>query len=288
MQQQNNYTVYEIFFEETNQVFYVGVTTSHLMVRLGQHLSIKHRGYETRLKDNLIQFWDNGIKYNIRAVKSNCTKYDALSEERRLIKQYKDNIPFFNINCNPNTIHRKSIPVCKIDRDSLKVIKTYKSLRDTEKDGYAYPNIVKVCEKKVNHAYGFYWSYKKDIENFVPRTKKKSTRPVEVFDEYGKLLHHFNSMTEAAQHFEVSVQTITRYVNERPEWKVYGNSYKKSRKTFKYQQVQIFTVEGDFIEEVDNISEYCRQHNIDISSAYKVLNGRIQFTKGLKFISKQI
>lgn len=281
--EQQNYSVYEIYFEETNEVFYVGVTTTHVLVRLGRHLGMQKQDGNLKLKKALIDYWEKGIKYNIRSVKSNLNKHDALAEERFLIKKYKDNVTFFNVSGNPNTLYKESIEVCKIDMDTLEVIKTYPSLRSTEKDGYSYPNIVQVCERKNCHVYGFYWCYKTDLEKFKPKTKVAYTRPVKVFDKSGTLLHEFNSMTEAANYFDVSIQTISRFIKERDEWKVYGKSYTQDKKATKYKKIQVFNTKGELIETVSNISDYCREHHIDISTAYKIINGKKQSTKGITF-----
>lgn len=281
------YSVYEIYLESNNEVIYVGITTSHLLIRLSQHVCYHKHSTEPCLGVYLIKCFDEGIKYNIRTVFSNLDKASALSQEKKLINKYRNNSVFFNIAGNINKPTKQCFTICQIDMKTLQVIKEFPSIRSTKFEGYTPSNIGRVCKKQSLQSDGYFWCYKKDVDTFVPPIKNIFKRCVEELDDKGNIINSFTSLTEAAIFYNVSVTAVSRWVKglvpSKLNWRYNSDGYnRKIKTTKKYHLIEIYNKNNDLIGTTTNIMEYCADHNLDSSSVYKSLKNN-RLVQGLRF-----
>lgn len=281
------YSVYEIFLEEANEVIYVGITTSHILVRLSHHICYHKYNTEPCLGDCLIKCFDENIRYNIRAVFTNLDKANALNEEKKLINKYRNNLIFFNVAGNINKPSKQCFPICQIDMKTLQVIEEFPSIRSTKFAGYTPSNIGRVCKRKSVQSDGYFWCYKKDINSFTPLLKNIFQRSVEELDTEGNVINSFISMTEAAAFYNVSVVAISRWIKglvpSKSNWRCNSKGYnRKIKTTKKYHLVEVYDVNGILVDTTTNIMEYCAEHNLDSSSVYKSLKNNYS-VQGLVF-----
>lgn len=183
-----NYYVYELVFPNNKK--YIGITKQNPIDRWGGG-----GGYYGQMVYKPIKKygWEN-IKHNI--LFSNLTKEDACQKERELIKEYNTTNILYGYNigeggecgcCISGEKHwtyNKSRPEAtrKKISESLKgryiskknphhtevnqytldgvFIRQWDSLADIKRElGFNHPHIVGCCKGRINHAYGFKWSY---------------------------------------------------------------------------------------------------------------------------------
>ncbi len=270
------YSVYEVFLEATNEVIYVGITTSHILVRLSHHICYHKYNTESGLGDYLVKCFDEKVAYNIRVVSINLDKASALKEEKKLINKYRNNLIFFNIAGNINKPSKQCFSIYQIDMKTLQVIKEFPSIRSTKFEGYTPTNIGRVCRRKSVQSDGYFWCYTKDIDSFTPLVKNIFQRNVEELDAEGNVINSFMSMTEAAAFHNVSVTAVSRWIKglvpSKSNWRCNSEGYhRKIKNTKKYHLVEIYDINGTLVDTTTNIMEYCAEHNIDSSSVYKSL-----------------
>jgi hypothetical protein len=276
MEQEKNYTLYEIFLEDSNEVFYVGITTAHLLQRLGHHMCYTKKDSGQQMRKFLTSCFDKGVKFNIRAVKKGINKRDALDEEKILINKHRNNPVFFNIAGNINKSSKQCYPIYQISMDTLEIVKKYPSIRSTKFDGFTPSNIGRVCRKQAIYADGFYWCFVENYENFVPKELTLFRRSVEELDENGNVIRGFANIKDAALFHNVTSTAVCRWiakgVKSKMNWRYSSKGYaQKVRIPKKYSYVEIYDRNNNLVNTTTNIMEYCADNNIDPSSVYKAL-----------------
>jgi len=77
--------------------------------------------------------------------------------------------------------------------------------------------------------------------------------------------------------------------------KIYGGEFKQIGRNFNWEElktekeekrIMVFEREGEIFE-VDNVMEFCREHNLTKSALYEVVTGKRKHHKKFKFVTKK-
>ena len=100
-------------------------------------------------------------------------------------------------------------PVLQINKETLRVIKEFSSLKSAEKE-FKSKNIANCCRRKSIEACGYYWCYSSDYsDDWVPEENKHRKRVIQMDDSL-TLLNVFDSIREAAKATNTSENSISR------------------------------------------------------------------------------
>ena len=106
-----------------------------------------------------------------------------------------------------NSLYSK---VYKIDRETLKIVKEYKSIVEAGKDGYS-GGVIGCCQRKYKTSSGYYWCYSSDYnDNWTPpECKYERNRKIYCYNN-GKT---YNSIKEASKDLNINHSKISRVCN---------------------------------------------------------------------------
>lgn len=203
----NHYYVYEWFFKDTMNVFYVGKG--------------KERRYKER-KDRNDKFKKYVSKFDCdsRIIKNNLSEHDAFALEVKLIKHYKE---LGQCECNltdggenpPKHFGVDAPNRRKVVQLSLhgNYIKTWEYISQIEKElGFSNAAISGCCQKKYGRKSvgGFLWSYEEDYLNdkHLKLDRKTNSKVVFQFHVDGTLIKKWNSAKEAAESLGIKASGI--------------------------------------------------------------------------------
>ena len=216
--------------------------------------------------------------------------YEGLNEtESRKIEMslIRNNPNSLNSMCNLSKRSAQSKSICKIDVNTLCVIEEFHTMaRVKDKYGFTPIRISDCCNRKQMMAYGFYWCFKEDLETFTPLDKRTSSRKlVKEKDNEGNVINVYCSLTEAAKANNVSIGTISQWINGKTKCKsnwefIYDNNIVKDRtnsnkgKGRKYACLTFTNFNTKEIFTVSNLKEFAQIQNLDVSSIYKSLKNK--------------
>lgn len=116
-------------------------------------------------------------------------------------------------NCqNPNTKYNKSRSVVQIDKNSGKVINTFKSVTDAETyiAGKQQGHIGECCRGKRRTAYGFFWQFKDAVKENSLCIKKDYRKGILQLNKDDIVVGDYNSIKEAAESNNYSASCIQK------------------------------------------------------------------------------
>lgn len=150
------------------------------------------------LEGNFIKAWDSikeaseTLRISHSAI-SNCIYGKTKTSKEFQWRIYKDTSSISKIEVQKRTVYQYDL--------SGNLIKVWKSAGEASEQ---FPNkkaarvaINNVCNKKVRKAYGYYWSYIRKFEY----EEYKSSIAVAAYNDEGKFIMSFNSLSEASKHF---------------------------------------------------------------------------------------
>lgn len=121
-------------------------------------------------------------------------------------------------NCqNPNTKYNKSRSIVQIDKNSGKVINTFKNITDAETyitKGYLVGkqqgHIGECCKGKRRTAYGFFWQFEDAVKENSLCIKKDYRKGILQFNKDDMIVGDYNSIKEAAESNNYSASCIQK------------------------------------------------------------------------------
>lgn len=144
------------------------------------------------------------------------------------------------------------------------------------------------CSKRVNSAYGYFWSYTKKFESI-----KKNLQPVAQYTLTGKFLRYYDSISEAC--FNLGVSTISQAIKEQCScggyyWRYYNGNTEDIQTNpsifFKNKVLPIVMVNCRTKQctEYSSVNECVKSNpNLSASQINRVLKGIIRTHKGYIF-----
>lgn len=105
--------------------------------------------------------------------------------------------------------NKRARPIVQIDQITLQVVNVFKSHNEAARVIKGnHGAISNVCNKRGLSAYGYYWCYQDEFNNFTAPTHNKKRKTVQIDPLTNKIIKTFNSAIDAAKYIEVSGTTI--------------------------------------------------------------------------------
>lgn len=149
---------------------YIGQTTRPVKKRIQEH--IKSTGCP-RLHNAIKKY---GIENFTIEIICACNSIEELDEmEIKYIKELNTLSPN-GYNLTPGGMGAYKVPVLKINKKTLEIVKRYPSMVSVENDGYCYDSVKAVCyNSRGNYSHkGFYWVKESELNNFKPLKNKRA------------------------------------------------------------------------------------------------------------------
>jgi group I intron endonuclease len=120
---------------------------------------------------------------------------------------------------NKKIIESQYKVICQFDKDG-RFIKKHRSLQDAAKSlNVTYTSSITLClKKKIPTALGFTWCYEDEMDNFIPKEKKKredNKVKLKVTCVITNKILIFDSITETINSLKVSSKTIYKGIKEK-------------------------------------------------------------------------
>lgn len=223
-----------LILNKMNQHCYIGQSVD-IEDRWRKHRSVAfneptNREYQYPLYRAFRKYGLENFEFIVLEELSNATPEELLNRE----------IFWYNVlNNEYNQIHpskkydnKQGIFVCQINKKTLKLIKTYSSQKEAARAVNGVSNVIKsVLKKKKLSAYGYYWCYLNELENFKePKPKnqnydlwlKRKNLNIAQFDpEYKKIINIFESTHQAANSVGCSGSSIQNAINNNQQFAGY-------------------------------------------------------------------
>jgi len=241
-------------------------------------IEAKKKISESQIGRKLSKEWRNSISVGRKGIK--------FSDE------HLKNLSLSHIGKIPNN----TIPVYQIDMNKGDIINEFSSVSDAyvsmgveKKNGSL---ISTACKGKVKSAYGYYWCYVDDYDDFVYKEYHRIYNPILQFDKNGKFVKEYSNIKLAAKGNSLEQSSISHALNKNPScggfiWfhkdnfneRTLKNKLKKVKRQYKLYQIDLET--NDIINEFSSIKEAEEETNIKHISC--VLSGRRKHAGGFKW-----
>lgn len=160
------------------------------------------------------------------------------------------------------------ISVYQIDIKSGKILNKFQSIMESSiyVGATRKTNLIsKVCKGKLKSAYGYYWCYSDDYDNYKFETYYRIYNPIYQYDKNGNLIKEYSNIYTAAKENELKQASISHALNEDPScggfiWlyksddiKILYEKLKRVKQDYTLNQIDMKT--GEIVETYESIKE---------------------------------
>lgn len=265
---------------------------------------------------NLFNKTDGG-EYSVTGFNHTAESKDKISKSqlgRKISKEWRKNISEGRKGIKFSDNHLKNLSlshigqisnnkksIYQIDINNGEILNKFDSITNAYKylklDIFNSGLISSACKNKVKSAYGYYWCYDNEYDNFIFKEYHRKYNPILQFDKNGNFIKEYSNIKNAAKENNLNQCSISHALNEEPSCGgfIWFHKYKYNENTLKnkinkikknYILYQLDLKNNEILKTFNSIKE--AEEKTNIKHIGLVLSGKRNHAGGYKWIRTYI